>query len=79
MEAISTVLVNMENFAEMAAGAAEASKTQVELLKEVGTGIEQITVVVQNNSAAAEETSAVSEELSAQATNLEEMVNRFVL
>lgn len=79
MDAISTVLVNMENFAEMAAGAAEASKTQVELLKEVGTGIEQITVVVQNNSAAAEETSAVSEELSAQATNLEEMVNRFVL
>ena len=79
MEAISTVLVNMEAFAEMAAGSAQASKTQVELLKEVGTGIEQITVVVQNNSAAAEETSAVSQELSAQATNLEDMVNRFVL
>lgn len=79
METINEVLVNMESFAEMAAGAAQASKTQVELLQEVGSGIEQITVVVQNNSAAAEETSAVSQELSAQATNLEDMVNRFVL
>ena len=79
METINEVLVNMESFADMAAGAAEASKTQVELLEQVGSGIEQITVVVQNNSAAAEETSAVSQELSAQATNLEEMVNRFVL
>jgi len=35
--------------------------------------------VVQNNSVTAEETSAVSQELSAQATNLEEMVEHFVL
>ena len=37
----------------------------------------QITEVVQNNSATAQETSAVSQELSGQATMLEEMVRRF--
>ena len=79
MEAINTVLSNMEAFAGMASGAAEASKTQVDMLKQVEAGFEQITSSVQNNSAAAEETSAVSEELSAQATNLEEMVKQFVL
>ena len=79
MEAINTVLVNMENFAGMAAGAAEASKEQVSMLKEVEQGIDKITTVVQNNSANAQETSAVSEELSAQATTLEEMVEQFRL
>ena len=52
---------------------------QVDMLKQIEAGIEQITWVVQNNSASAEETSAVSEELSAQATNLESMVEQFVL
>ena len=79
MESISTVLANMESFAGMASGAAEASKTQVDMLKQIEAGIEQITVVVQNNSASAQETSAVSEELSAQAIGLEEMVAQFVL
>ncbi|MBR2044986.1 MAG: HAMP domain-containing protein [Agathobacter sp.] len=79
MEAINEVLVNMESFAGMAIGSAEASKTQVNMLKEVGEGINQITSVVQSNSAAAQETSAVSEELSAQATGLEGMVEHFVL
>lgn len=79
MEAINEVLASMESFAGMASGAAEASKTQVDMLKEVGVGIDQITSVVQNNSAAAQETSAVSQELSAQATSLEGMVERFKL
>jgi len=79
MEAINTVLANMEEFAGMAAGAADASKVQVDLLKEIEQGVDQITAVVQNNSATAQETSAVSQELSAQATNLEEMVDKFVL
>ena len=79
MEAINTVLVNMETFAGMATGASEASKVQVSMLKEVEKGIDKITTVVQSNSATAQETSAVSEELSAQAINLEEMVGRFEL
>ena len=79
MESFSSVLANMENFAGMASGAAEASKEQAEMLRQIEIGIEQITEVVENNSAAAEETSAVSEELSAQATNLEQMISHFVL
>ena len=79
MESFNTVLANMESFAGMASGAAEASKEQAEMLRQIEIGIEQITTVVENNSAAAEETSAVSEELSAQATNLEQMISHFVL
>ncbi len=79
MESMGIVLANMESLAEMASGAAEASKSQVDMLKQIEVGIDQITSVVQNNSATAEETSAVSQELSAQATNLESMVAQFVL
>ncbi len=79
MEAINTVLANMEAFAGMASGAAEASKEQADLLKQIEAGIDQISSVVQSNSAAAQETSAISEELSAQAIGLEEMVEQFVL
>ena len=79
MESFNTVLANMESFAGMASGAAEASKEQAEMLRQIEIGIEQITEVVENNSAAAEETSAISEELSAQATNLEQMISHFVL
>lgn len=79
MDAISTVLADMEGFAEMASGSAQASKTQATMLKQIEGGIEQISSVVQNNSAASEETSAISEELSAQATTLTEMIAGFEL
>ncbi len=79
IESIGTVLANMEAFAGMAAGAAEASQSQVEMLRQIEEGMNQITIVVQNNSATAQETSAVSEELSAQAINLDEMIEKFEL
>jgi len=79
LESIGTVLANMEAFAGMAAGAAEASKEQVDMLKQVEAGMDQINLVVQSNSATAQETSAVSEELSAQATGLDEMIGKFEL
>jgi len=79
MESISTVLANMEAFAGMAAGAAEASIAQVDMLKQIEAGMDQINLVVQSNSATAQETSAVSEELSAQATGLDEMIEKFEL
>ena len=79
IESIGAVLANMESFAGMASGAAEASKEQVEMLKQIETGMDQINLVVQSNSATAEETSAVSQELSAQATGLDEMIEKFEL
>lgn len=79
MESIGTVLSNMESFADMASGSAEASRTQANMLKQIEEGIEQISAVVQTNTAAAQETSAVSEEFSTQAVQLEEMVKKFEL
>ena len=42
-------------------------------------GVNQISEVVQSNSASAEETSATSQEISAQATTLDELVGKFIL
>ena len=53
-EAIGSVLTSMEMIAQVAVGAAEASQTQADMLKQVEDGIEQISSVVQNNSASAE-------------------------
>ncbi len=79
MESIGTVLTNMESFAGAAAGAAEASREQADMLKQIQVRIDQISTVVQSNSASAEETSAISQELSAQAIGLEEMIDKFEL
>jgi len=79
MESIGTALTNMESFAGMAAGAAEASQEQANMLKQIQARIDQISTVVQSNSASAEETSAISQELSAQAIGLEEMIGKFEL
>ena len=46
---------------------------------QVSEGINQISIVVQNNSATAEEGAAASEELSAEATCLKELVDQFTL
>ncbi len=77
--AIKQVLGNMEDFAKAAAGSAEGSRMQAEMLKQIEAGIEQISSVVQSNSASAQESSAVSEELSAQAESMKGLVDSFQL
>ena len=57
----------------------ETSNTQVATMKEAEAGIDQISEVVQSNSAASEECSATSEELSAQAYALNDLVGKFTL
>lgn len=56
-----------------------ASAQQADAATQVTTGIDQISSVVQTNSATAEESAAASEELSAQALNLNTLVSRFKL
>ena len=68
--ALNKILESMNDFANAAKGASESSTEQ---------GIEQISSVVQSNSAAAEETSATSQELSAQSEGLKNLVGRFKL
>lgn len=56
-----------------------ASDKQAKAMKEIESGVAQISAVIENNSAAAQETSATSEELSAQAVTLNEQADKFKL
>lgn len=79
METIASVLESMEQFSQMASGAAESSESQAAMLKEVLQEVEQISMVVEKNSAAAGGTSAISDELSEQAQTLKQKVAEFEL
>ena len=56
-----------------------SSENQVDNIVSIKTAIDQISQVVQNNSATAEEVAATSEELSGQANVMEDLVNQFTL
>lgn len=58
---------------------AVASNQQASAVAQINQGINQVSMVVQNNSATAEESAASSEELSGQATMLKQIVNQFKL
>lgn len=57
----------------------EDSQEQAAAISQITIGIDQISAVVQTNSATSEQSAAASEELSAQASTLEDMVDRFRL
>lgn len=54
-----------------------ASNKQVQIINELTEGIQQITGVIEANSAAAEENAAASEEMSSQSAVLEQIIARF--
>lgn len=78
-DALQKVVEGIEDLANESKKAMEESKAQADAMVQIEQGIEQISTVVQNNSATAEETSATSEELSAQATNMNELTAIFRL
>ena len=78
-EALQKVVEGIEDLANESKRAMEESNAQADAMMQIEQGIEQISTVVQNNSATAEETSATSEELSAQATNMNELTAAFQL
>ncbi len=57
----------------------EAVANQTTAISQVTEGIDQISSVVQTNSATAQESAAASEELSAEASGLKQLVDRFTL
>lgn len=57
----------------------ESTTKQDEAIRQTTMGVDQISSVIQNNSATAEESAAASEELSGQAQMLKDMVGRFRL
>lgn len=58
---------------------ADASMEQADMINQINVGVEQISGVVQTNSATAEESAAASEELSGQALMLKKLVGTFRL
>lgn len=56
-----------------------ASTEQAAMIEQVNTGVDQISSVVQTNSATAEQSAASSEELTGQATSLQNLTSKFVL
>ncbi len=58
---------------------AKASGEQTNAVVQITQGLEQVSAVVQTNSATAEESAAASEELTSQAYMLKEMVKQFVV
>ena len=57
----------------------KAAENQTTAITQVTEGIDQISSVVQTNSATAQESAAASEELSAEANGLKQLVDRFTL
>ena len=64
---------------EIIDGAKTASQAQAGSIHQINDGMNQISNIIQNNSAAAEESSATSEELAAQAEQLNQMIAKFTL
>lgn len=58
---------------------ADASVSQIEMINQISVGIDQISSVVQSNTATSEQSAAASEELSGQADSLKSLIGRFKL
>lgn len=78
-DSMETVVQGINDISDTSKMLSENSNQQIAALREAEKGIEQISEVVQSNSAASEECSATSEELSAQAEAMNEMTAQFVL
>lgn len=77
--AIESVINGIKMLASSTKEISDLSSSQAEAMRQLELGVEQISEVIQSNSAAAQETSATSEELSAQSENLEQLVRQFQL
>ena len=78
-DSMETVVQGINDISDTSKMLSENSNQQIAALREAEKGIEQLSEVVQSNSAASEECSATSEELSAQAEAMNEMTAQFVL
>lgn len=77
--AIESVIDGIKQLAVSTEEISDLSDAQAEAMRQLEMGVEQISEVIQNNSAAAQETSATSQELSAQSDSLEHLVGQFKL
>ena len=76
--AVESVLQASAKSVSSMSSVAEAVNEQYNSISQINEGVEQISCVVQTNSATAEESAAASEELSAQADMLKNLVSKFI-
>ena len=78
-QSIQSTVESAKESVQMMADITERTKTQASSASQISIGIDQISSVVQTNSATAEESAAASQELSGQASMLKELVGAFKL
>ena len=78
-DAINEVVNGIKSMAEAACDVSQLTREAADSMVQAELGVNQISEVVQANSATAQETSATSEELSAQAISLDDLVSNFKL
>lgn len=78
-ESLTKIVVGVGETAEIVGGIAVASNEQASAISQINEGVNQVSRVVQMNTATSEETAAASEEMSSQALILKERVNEFKL
>ncbi|WP_066683612.1 methyl-accepting chemotaxis protein [Christensenella intestinihominis] len=76
---LKSVVENAEKINVLIGEIGVSSDAQARSVAEINQGVEQISMVVQTNSATAEESAAASEELSGQADMMKQLVGRFQL
>lgn len=78
-ESLLRVVNNTKEVAEQVDEIAQNSNQQADAISQITLGMDQISGVIQTNSAIAEESAAASEELSGQAQVMDSLVNKFKL
>lgn len=78
-QSLEVVINDIQDASSMMDSIARASQGQAEAISQITLGIDQISSVVQTNSATAEESAAASEELFGQAQILKDLVKNFRL
>ena len=76
---LSEVVESIQTVVDSIDGIATTANEQSDAVWQVSEGINQISTVVQNNSASAQESASASEQLSAEATSLKQLVDKFTL
>ncbi|GFI08751.1 MAG: HAMP domain-containing protein [Lachnospiraceae bacterium] len=78
-EALLSTVESTRNAVELVEKITRAAENQANSIQEITQGMDQISSVVQTNSATAQESAAASEELSSQSQMLKELTGRFTL
>ena len=78
-EALNVIVSNADDIMKIVGGITISSRDQAEAIEQLSLGLNQISQVVQANSAISEEAAAASEELNSQAEVLQELVSYFKL